>query len=299
MFSADDLPLGAILVAVIIVASAMTMPMLPSSPHSGDAKKGSVQTPTDASQAAPTEPGESEMYAVPDTRTQTAAEEIEPPEVAASAGSQTMDVTTKRADGGVVLELSDERTHDGRWVSVPTKWFNEALGEMPEVAYVEHENGSTYSANVHVRGDSAAFYVRGFSTNEVTFSGEVDVSANPATDGSQFSYQIEDASGASDPQGTLTGAMSTEWDNVSASGLADGDTLAVNPAGHEIRGPASGEPEIVFTGEVQTNTTSESGTVTPDASRSIIDRWEHRSDWPQRGAASVGDWPRKYDRGRL
>ncbi len=266
MIDGDDLPKGAILLAVIIVASAMAMPIVPNTPSS-NARTGDVQTAQPSEVTQPGEPA-GEFYSVPDSHTQTPSS-LPEPEVRASNGSQTMQLAVVQSEDDVALELSDDRVHDGRWVSVSSKWFHEVYGEVPDTAYIEHESGDSYSTTVHVRDDEAAFYVREFSTNEVTFSGEVTIDAH-AADGSTFTYNVSSLDSASDPEGTLTGVNVTEWDNASSSGLTNGDVMTVNPAGHYISGPNSGEPEIVFTGEVQSNSVTESGSSIPsDGSASI------------------------------
>ncbi len=256
MIDGDDLPKGAILLAVIILASAMAMPIVPNTPSS-NARTGDVQTAQPSDVTQPNEPA-GEFYSVPDSHTQTPSS-LPEPEVRASNGSQTMQLAVVQAEDDVALELSDDRVHDGRWVSVSPKWFQEVYGEVPDTAYVEHESGSSYSTTVHVRDDEAAFYVREFSTNEVTFSGEVTIDAH-AGDGSTFTYNLSDLDSASDPEGTLTGVNVSEWDNVTASGLSNNDYVSVDPAGHFVEGPAGGEPEITFSGEVIETSQTESGT---------------------------------------
>lgn len=259
MFELDDVPKTAILVAVVLVTSAMMMPVVPTDNHAEEAKSGSVQTPEPRSATQPSSPS-GEFYEVPESHTKTVTPALEPPSVKASNGSQTMSVAATTVDGEPALQLEDDRVHEGRWVSVPTKWFRETLGETPDVVYIEHSSGDQYSTTVHVREDSAAFYVERFSTNTVTFSGSVTLTGNPATDGATYQYSLESDS-VDNFDINVTGAEATEWDNASATGLANGDTLAVNPAGHRIDGPAAGDPQVVLTGEETGTAKTETGTM--------------------------------------
>jgi hypothetical protein len=249
----------------LIIASAVVSPMMlsgPSGPSNSEVREGTV------SQETPD--GYSE---VPDERVTTTTpdrDELPEPEVRASVGSQTMEVTATERDGDPVLTVSDDRIHNGRWVSLNTKWFHETLGGVPERAYITHESGDSYSTQVHVRDNEVVFYIEEFSTNQVEFSGEVSLSGDDATDGTQYQYELDDLEEASDVQGRFVGVEATEWDNASASGLGDGDTLDVSPASDEVRGPSNGEPEVVFTGEVQQNSQTESGSgVSPSGSASV------------------------------
>jgi len=157
--------------------------------------------------------GSSEMNSVPDSHIKQLSNEREtetPPEptdVRASTGSQTMQIETTTVDGEPALVLGDDQTHDGRWVSVSTTWLEEVHGEVPATVTIEHESGDSYTQEVRVEEDSAAFYVRGFSTNTVTFSGEVQITGDPADNGSQYSYDIADLDSTSNVTVNMTGVL--------------------------------------------------------------------------------------------
>jgi hypothetical protein len=218
------------------------------------AKSGTYVEPSQ--QAISTDPGprslpdDLQLMSLPRTHTQ-ANESVDPPsKVTASTGAQTMTVETTSVDGEPALVLEDEQTHDGRWVSVPVSWYEDALGQVPSRAYVRHSSGREYTTPTHTRGSSVAFYVRGFSSNTVTFSGEVSISALPAADGSTYEYDIANLDAASDATVNLTGITNTEWDNVSAASLSDGSTIALDVAGNsEPTGPSTNNnPVVTFTG---------------------------------------------------
>jgi hypothetical protein len=149
----------------------------------------------------------------------------------------------------VALVLRDDTHSAGRKVAIDAAAVREALGFVPERAYGTHEDGSEWSSSVEYEGGLLVFDVPHFSTNTVTFSGSVTVTATPAVDGSSYSYDIDDAEAASDPNVTFTGALSTENDTDTFSSLSDGDISTLSVAGTaEPTGPsASNEPEITIT----------------------------------------------------
>ena len=196
------------------------------------------------------------------------ADAPEPPEqVRSSAGSQTMNVETAVVDGEPAIVLEDDRTHDGRWVSIETSWFEQQLGEIPNAAYVTHEDGSRYAAALNVRGDSAAFYVREFSTNTVTFDGEVTLSGEEAGDGTEFQYDLN-ATDVGAPSINLTGVETTQSDSVSAR-RTDGESLPITVGG----GSSPRDETITLTGVEETNTRqieyTTTGTVDPSISGNL------------------------------
>ncbi|NHN59826.1 MULTISPECIES: hypothetical protein [Halorussus] len=152
--------------------------------------------------------------------------------------------------GNVALVVKDDTNHDGRKVALPADAVRTALGYKPRVVYGRHEDGERWASNVTGRNGLLIFEVPKFSSNAVTFSGRVEQTFSPATDGTESTYELGSYDAASDPNVTFEGWTATEWDNVSGTSLGDGDTLAVNPAGNtDLRGPNGSKPEIVFTGD--------------------------------------------------
>ncbi len=274
--------LAAVAFALVLVASAVMMPVIPGglpdaggestptpTPKSGEVYEPEPSTPAqgvDADRDAP-----DDLHEVPTSRIEPMSNDRgsdappTPESVRASAGSQTMQIETTVVDGEPALVLADDRTHEGRWVSVETSWLQEVHGEIPETVTIEHESGDVYSESVRVRGESATFYVREFSSNTVTFSGEVSISADPADDGSQYSYEINDLDAASDVTVNMTGVTNTETETRSWSGLASGDSKTVDVAGNQ----APTEQSVTFVGEESTSAQSRSGTGVSTGSTTI------------------------------
>jgi hypothetical protein len=221
-----------IFLAGVLITAAVAMP---ADPFDGSETTVETQDPVqgetyEATEQAPSFDGES-MNQLPSTFTDAAADAPDPPDqVRASAGSQTMNVQTSVVDGEPAIVLEDDRTHEGRWVSIDTAWFEENLGEVPNAAFITHESGNEYAAPLQVRGDSAAFYVREFSTNTVTFDGEVRLSGAQAGDGSQFQYELANTTGINDPSLNLTGVENTAPASSSVS-ATNGDTLGIDVGG--------------------------------------------------------------------
>jgi hypothetical protein len=164
-------------------------------------------------------------------------------------------------DPRLALNFSDFEDHDGRRVAVNASALVDALGYRPDLAHVEHSSGATYTVPIFYSGGLATWEIRAFSSNNVTFSGSVEVVGDPATDGTTYQYSMADSDAASSPRLTLEGVDSTDWDNVSGAGLGDGATLATNVAGLEApRGPNASEPEVRLTGALVEKPRTESGT---------------------------------------
>lgn len=152
--------------------------------------------------------------------------------------------------GDVALVFKDDSEHEGRTVAVPSDAIRQAVGHLPNVVHGVHEDGTEWTSQVRAENGLLYFDVPKFSSNSVTFSGTVEITATPATDGSSFSYDLSGTDSVSDPVVYLTGRMNTESDNVSATGLADGSTLSTDVAGSTAPiGPsANSEPVVTFGG---------------------------------------------------
>jgi len=81
-----------------------------------------------------------------------------------------------------------------------------------------------------------------------TWGGEIHLEGDPAGDGTEWSYPIQDASSVTEPNVTLTG--STTYENETASGeLGNGESLPVEIAGtHDPLGPSGSTPKVTFKG---------------------------------------------------
>ncbi|MFD1634634.1 hypothetical protein ACOZ4L_02750 [Haloplanus ruber] len=81
----------------------------------------------------------------------------------------------------------------------------------------------------------------------MTFTGRVSLTGTPS-DGTQYQYSIQDGAAVEDFSVNITGVTNTEWDNVSATGLSDRDTLSTDVAGTISPSGPEGEPAVTFTG---------------------------------------------------
>ncbi len=208
----------------------------------------------------------------------------------ASHADEVMGTDAARLGGdGMALVLSDDTHHAGREVAIEATVLRNSLGYLPETVEGVHDDGSQWERPVQYRDGFVMFEVPEFSSNTVTFGGEVVLRGDPATDGSSYEYDISNMDSASAPNLTLTGAESVEWDNATGYGLGNGATLPVNPSGHRIEGPDSGEPEVVFTGamkESSQKTHSASG-LSPSGSDSISIGGNRNPGGPSNGNPSV------------
>ena len=228
-----DIPLVPLAIAAVIVLSAVALPIVPTGGPSGDTS-GTVHTPDPvtpdiepdtSADANPPTPAGAELYALPDEHTRTATDGIDAPPVRASAGAQTMDARVTTAGGELALKLQDDRTHDGRWVSVPTTWLRDELGAVPGYVTIAHSSGESYTTETYARSDGLAFYVKEFSTNTVTFAGSTNLSATPATNSTTLTYELNNATSSTDPRIALTGYQTTESESIDATRTRDGETL--------------------------------------------------------------------------
>ncbi|MFC4449833.1 hypothetical protein [Halorussus aquaticus] len=173
-------------------------------------------------------------------------------------------------DASMSLVISDDVHHDGRRVAVRAGVIKDAFGYVPEyLAIANNETGETWRSPTTVADGWLVADVEHFSSNAVSFEGTVSVEATPALNGDTFTTNISDVSAVDNFDINVTGSTQTEWDNVSATGLANGNNLAVNPAGHRVTGPNASEPEVVFTGNLQTKSESLTGSVSPGGSASV------------------------------
>jgi len=271
----DDLPLSSeqlsivgMALAVVVVSVAAPMLFAPQSNAPDDANSGTVySTPTnDGQQAelastpadtdsdpveelstAPRNPDQP-LSKVPDTHVESNTTK---PALSASAGAQTLRASTTTVEGEPALNLTDDRTHDGRWVGVSTEWLEQQHGSVPAVVGVVHESGAVYQEEVHVRDGEAQFWVSGFSTNTITFGGTLQIDGQPATTGTTHLYEVRDLDSATDPEITLTGQVNTERDTKQVIGVTDGQLIPLAVAGDNLE-PRN--PEVTFTGVEQTTT---------------------------------------------
>ncbi|MFC7248260.1 hypothetical protein ACFQJ5_16635 [Halomicroarcula sp. GCM10025324] len=221
-------------------------------------------------------PNENVAVDVPEGETPAIPAEALRGEVYASSNASTMRVTVTTPDraeaivgsngniigaGDLALVFGDDEHHAGREVAIPASEVNDALGYTPEEVRGTHSSGSVWTRDVAYENGYLVFEVPEFSQNSITFTAEVTIDATPATDGFQSAYEVGDTDAVANYTIQATGVENTEIDTESAAGLADGETLPLSIAGNLApTGPASGDPQITWTGEE--TTTSWSATAT-------------------------------------
>ena len=185
-------------------------------------------------------------------------------QVLASKHAGTLTVEVGTVDGKLALALSDAENHEGRQVALDAETLANAVGHRPSVVYGVHESGERWSRPVTYRDGSATFDVPHFSTNTVTFSSTTAITAQDAVDGSSWSYDLSSVDGVSAPAVTLTGVTATEWDNASAGGLGNGDSMNLWVAGNAEPTDTS----VTFAGRETLFGESETGTGASDGTTS-------------------------------
>jgi len=151
---------------------------------------------------------------------------------------------------GMALVLRDDVHSEGRRVAIDAGKLKQALGYTPNAIYGTHEDGSTWTASADYRDGYLVFDVPHFSDNTVTFSGSVDVGLSSATNGTSAHWSLSDYDSASNVSVTATGSTNAQWDNVSATGVSDGESISLSVSGNAPpTGPSnSNEPTVSFTG---------------------------------------------------
>lgn len=147
--------------------------------------------------------------------------------------------------GPIAIVLADDEHHEGREVAIPVEGLELALGYYPEAAYGTHEDGSEWLEPIEYVDGYAVVEIPHFSSNTVTFSGEVSLQGSPATDGAAYSYETKDLDAVGNFSVVLTGAITSEWDNESATRAALDHTMPVTVGGNaEPIGPGGGDPRV-------------------------------------------------------
>jgi hypothetical protein len=172
----------------------------------------------------------------------------------------------------LALQFTDGENHAGRSVAVPIDALRDSLGYVPDIAYVTHESGETYSVPVEHSGNLAKFDLREFSTNTVTFNGEVNIGGSPASDGAQYQYELSNDQSVGNFTVDVTGNPNREWSNESSASLENGDSLPVDIGGNAApEGPsANGEPVVSFAGSRAYLADSASGSGATDGSTATV-----------------------------
>lgn len=145
----------------------------------------------------------------------------------------------------VVIQLSDDVNHESRRVTMPASLIEELYGYKPEMAYGTHESGEQWTAPVTYEDGMAIFTVPHFSTNTISFDGEITITSDPALNGDKFVYNVSESEEVSNFTIDITGQERTN--DVAKSGTyINGNTLD-----HTVGGTTSTRNgEVTFTGIV-------------------------------------------------
>ncbi|AFK18640.1 hypothetical protein E6P09_07640 [Haloferax mediterranei ATCC 33500] len=173
-----------------------------------------------------------------------ASDHAESLEVIATTPDRASDYVNGTTVGGgeTVLVLRDDVHSTGRTVAIDAGALRDALGYTPERVFGTHDDGSEWSSPVRYEGGLLLFDVAHFSSNVVTFSGTVEVTATAATNGTSLDYSLNSVDAASNLTVEFTGRNAKGWDNESATGVTDGDSIPlsiggdVNPSGPSANG---------------------------------------------------------------
>ncbi|WP_128478336.1 hypothetical protein [Halorussus pelagicus] len=159
------------------------------------------------------------------------------------------DATVAEGVGNLAIVIRDDSVHDGRRIAINASEVRDEFGYLPDQIEGVHEDGSRWSEPVTTSSGYIVVEIPKFSDNVITFTGEVSLSGNPATDGSSYQYQLQSLDSASDFDINLTGVETTAWSNESGS-LSPGDSASISVGGNLApSGPAGGEPELTVTGQ--------------------------------------------------
>jgi hypothetical protein len=175
-----------------------------------------------------------------------------------SRATEYMNGSQIATSGDVALVIKDDTNHDGRRVAVPADAIKAAVGRVPEAVYGVHEDGTEWSAPVEAESGLLTFRVPKFSSNTVTFSAEVAITATPATDGSSYTYDVSDFDSVSDYTISVTGHTSSERESNTGNAVDPGATRSgfINLAGNAP--PTNGTIEITGYGKGTTEWTNTS-----------------------------------------
>ncbi len=177
-------------------------------------------------------------------------------DVMADKHAGTLSVEIDATSGGdLVVRATDDVNHAGRTIAVDAQTLAQAVGHRPTTAYGHHSSGSTWVESIEYENGYAKIEVSKFSTNEITFDGEVVLSGSPASDGATYQYDLEDASGVDNYSITLEGAEAKEWKNQSG---AVSDSVSISAGGTADPIGPGGSPNLTISGDSKTTNPGDS-----------------------------------------
>lgn len=147
--------------------------------------------------------------------------------------------------GEVAIVIRDDVNEGGRAAALDSEAVKGALGYAPDRVYGTHDDGSSWSSATEYEAGLMSFDVPHFSANTVTFSGEVTLSGNPASDGTSYSYNVSDVDSVSDFSINVTGNTSSERDTETFSPSTS--TTSVQTFDPAIAGSSVENVDVTYT----------------------------------------------------
>lgn len=172
----------------------------------------------------------------------------------------TMVVYAATEEGKLAVVVTDEVSSDGRTVAIGANVLYRTLDKAPKLATVRHESGESETTRINYSDGYAHIPIEGFSTNTVTFSGQVHLTGDPAVDGTSYQYGLQDLDAVGSYSINVTGDTAYERENQSGQ-VGDGETIPLSIAGTADPVGPEGQavPQVVLEGTETTSLFSTSG----------------------------------------
>lgn len=149
----------------------------------------------------------------------------------------------------VALNITDDADSNGRRVALPKAALTDALGFTPGLATVRHESGDVYEVPVKESGRFLVFNVEHFSTNTVTFSGEVSITGSPAADGTSYTYDVNDLDAVDNFNINVTGAETSHNETIHGENVGPSSSQSVSIGGNKDPvGQSTTDPQVTVEG---------------------------------------------------
>ena len=134
----------------------------------------------------------------------------------ADHAASVMDADSAVVSGdGMAVVLRDDQQSAGREVALDAGLLQQALGYKPQAIYGTHEDGSEWTASAEYVDGYLVFDVPHFSSNTVTFSGEVTVTGQNVDNNTQFTYSVDNETTISNVDLSIEGTVSQNTENTS------------------------------------------------------------------------------------
>lgn len=191
-----------------------------------------------------------EQVTVPDGATGSTSEADWDIYTSAHAGTLEMEIGTT-ADDELLVRASDEVNHDGRQIAISAPTLREEIGHLPQTAHGEHSSGDSWSSDIRYVSGYGIVEVPKFSSNEITFDGEIRVTGNPASDGASYNYDIDDLDSVDNFSVSIEGVENTRDESLSSTS-SPGETTTLDIGGNLDPGESSLSVGQVMRNETKT-----------------------------------------------